>query len=103
MSMSWKEYTEKFPQPYDISHPFAWRDDPLYDEKRKANLKWQADYYVQGYSPDAPSVFMLMNPFINGGWYYGLRGPEWIPDPTPGKQIDWAAEKAAGRPVIGPF
>lgn len=101
--LTWDEYQKQFPAPFDIAQYVG---KPLseypsnYDEMRKANMKWQAEYLLKHASYIGP--FELLNPFVRGGWYYGMSGPEWIPNPNPQPEVDWAAEAAAGRPVIGP-
>lgn len=102
--LSWDEYRAQFPQPYDLS---VYVGKPLsqypanYDEMRKANMKWHAEY-IRNHAPYIGPELML-NPFVRGGWYYGMNGAqEYIPDPDAAPPVDWAAEAAAGRPVIGP-
>ena len=102
VKLTWAEYVAQFPPPYDLGVPGSVPYDEEYDRKRKANLKWQAEFYTKGYSADSAGSVQLLNPFIAGGWFYGVNGAEYIPSPTPAIEIDWAAEAAAGRPVIGP-
>lgn len=102
--LTWEQYVEKFPQPYNIAQyvgtPIA-SYPPNYDEMRKANMKWQAEFFLN--HDDYSSPLVLLNPFVRGGWYYNIDGSaEWIPNPNPQPAIDWAAEAAAGHPVIGP-
>lgn len=102
--LTWEQYKAKFPMPYDIAQYVG---KPLseypanYDEMRKANMRWQAVYWREHANYIGPEAFL--NPFVAGGWYYGMNGTlEWIPNPNPPPAVDWAAEAAAGRPVLGP-
>lgn len=102
--LTWQQYIEKFPQPFDLGIPGGevWCSAD-YDEKRKANMRWQAEFYTKGFAAAAPSVHELAtNPFIAGGIYWGRNGPEAI-DPPNGvpQNPDWGALAAAGEPVIG--
>jgi len=102
--LSWDEYRANYPQPYDLS---VYVGKPLseypadYDEMRKANLRWHA-VYIRNHAPYIGPE-LLLNPFVRGGWFYGMNGKqEYIPDPEARPEVDWEAESAAGRQVIGP-
>lgn len=102
--LTWDQYRAQFPQPYDLS---VYVGKPLseypanYDEMRKANLKWHAEFIRNHARYIGPEL--MLNPYVRGGWFYGLNGAvEYIPDPDARAPVDWAAEAAAGRPVIGP-
>lgn len=117
MAMSWEEYQQLYPAPFDLagyvdagnqtyagmdyySRPQEWLDE--YDRMRRANMEWQANYHNGGYSGSGPSSLEMLNPFVqqSGRAYYDSSGqPEYIGDPGP--QVDWYQEAAAGRPVIG--
>lgn len=101
--LSWAEYCKRFPQPYDLSVVFG---KPLseypanYDEMRKANLKWHAVYWHNHADYIGPEA--MLNPFVAGGWYYGMNGSkEYIPDPRPPRPQYTDSEIAAGI-SIGP-
>lgn len=101
--LTWEQYQAQFPRPYDlaqyIGRPLSEYPDN-YDEMRKANMKWEAKYITE--HADYIDPMMLLNPFVRGGWYYGLKSTEYIPDPNPQVPVDWQAEADAGRPVVGP-
>lgn len=105
--MTWEEYCVQFPAPYDLS---LWnglndiRGGVTYAMARKANMQWQAEYHLGGFSGREPSnEEMMTNPFYRGGWFYPGNGEaEYINSPVPQPVVDWEAEAAAGRPVIGP-
>ena len=102
--LSWEEYQRQFPPPFDLSvfvgKPIS-KYPPDYDERRKANMKWHAEFIRNHANYIDP--MMMLNPYVCGGWYFYLDGrKEYIPNPNPKPQVDWAAEAAAGRAVIGP-
>lgn len=113
--MTWEEYMQLYPQPYDLegfvnqanqqyagmdyySRPQEFFDE--YDKMRRANMEWQANY--NQYSGKAPSnEAMMTNPFLqqSGRALWSAQGtPEYIGSAP---ETDWYAEAAQGNPVIG--
>ena len=122
MAMSYGDWLAANPLPYDLQAfvdesnakyadlQYADRPQEFFDQyemMRRANAEAQAQYYIQNPDVYLDPMMTAFNPFItNSGMPWYVKGPggtstvEYIGEAPP--PVDWDAEAAPGKPVIGP-